>query len=127
LIRKEIHAPAVIRPDARRAYLPDLAALPTAGAFSLNSQPFLAIQPVNQFVIDHPTFPTKQDIQTLITVMGTTAGQVPQSDAELGPLVARALVPVRRTRKSKDSTNTPLAHSVSDLIFLDQRTPPSGP
>jgi len=107
--------------------LPNLAALPSAGTFSLNSQAFLAVQPVNQFVIDQPTFPTKLDIQTLITVMGTTAGEVPQSDAELGPFIASALVPVCRTRKSKDSTDTPLADSISDLIFLNQRTPQSGP
>jgi hypothetical protein len=77
LSRKEIHAPAVIRTGVRRACLPKLAALPSAGTFSLNSQTFLAIQPVNQFVIDQPTFPTKLDIQTLITVMGTTAGDCP--------------------------------------------------
>jgi hypothetical protein len=107
--------------------MPKLATLPSAGAFSLNSQAFLAVQPVNQFVIDQPSFPTEQDIQTLIAVMGTTAAEVPQSDSGLGPFIARALLTERRTRKSKDSTDTPLAYSVSDLIFLNQRTPSSGP
>jgi hypothetical protein len=107
--------------------LPNLAVLSSAGAFSLNSQAFLTIQSVNQFVIDQPNFPTKQYIKRLIAVMVTTAGEVPQSDAELDPLIARALVPVCRTRKSKDGTDTPLAYSVSNLIFLNQQTPQSGP
>lgn len=48
LILKEIHAPVVIRPGARRPYL---ATLPAAGAFSPNSNAFLALQPANRFVI----------------------------------------------------------------------------
>ncbi|MFN9363447.1 MAG: hypothetical protein ACK6CE_01465, partial [Planctomycetota bacterium] len=49
----------------------------------LNSQAFLTMQPLKQFVIHQSSCPTEQDIQKLMTVMGTTAGQVPQSGAEL--------------------------------------------
>jgi hypothetical protein len=55
---------------------------------------------------------------------GDDCGPSPTVGRGVGPLVARALVPVRRTGESIHSTDTTLAYSISDLIFLYLLQPP---
>jgi hypothetical protein len=83
---------------------------------------FLDVEPVDQLVIHWMPLSPQEYVQPTVAVVHPTGRQVPQPYPELGPIVADALVAMRRTRKSQRPACSTLAHLVAYLEFLYQGT-----
>src|SRR5438045_1292560 len=87
-----------------------------------NLQRFVPIKPVNSLGIYLPAFPPQHHRQSPISVASPCSGQLPQSHAQLGLVIAAAFVAVRPTSDSDQPAGTLFAELMR-LAYVTHQLP----
>ena len=59
----------------------------TLGISAAQGQAFFVIESIGQLVIDLVTFPTKQNVEPLVTVSDSSCGEISESNSDFGPIL----------------------------------------
>src|SRR5262249_45691363 len=116
----EIHAPLLVGGLCRWQQWPQ-GAHPLPADLAAHREPFEPIQAVHAFVIDAPTFPAQQGVQSSIAIADPHTCQLAQTHTERRLVIGAAAIPIRAPMAPDHPACSPFTYAKADAHEVHQR------